>query len=386
MADIDPAIAQTVARGQGNPVTPVEAARRRQLRSTRISSLQAAIGHLVEAGADDAVQAVFSLLDAEGPASPDATEVRAATTRPLGKIGSQPVHLPAVVPRLITGLLHAEPKVRRAAVRGWADLASQPQPLPSTLFDLLPTLLADGSIIMSVLRLIARLTVPHERGADLLARITQLAYAIQGASFDGSETIISACVGALRALAHGQPEEEAEGPLGMALLSSGRLTAREQRDLLTAWWPRRLANSRLFAERALSVLATAELTDYFNVPDYRVQAALLECPYGTGLQPMDGFTAATDLHLPDHPWPAIEMVEVLQRAARWQDAASIADHITATIPLDREHEARRDLASVIAQLATGEASLAAGATQATTPVAPPQSGQQRMPSSQGLPP
>ena len=49
--------------------------------------------------------------------------------------------------------------------------------------------------------------------------------------------------------------------------------------------PPRLANSRLFAERALSVLAAPELADYFNMRDYRVQAALLACPYGTGLQP-----------------------------------------------------------------------------------------------------
>ncbi len=45
---------------------------RRQGRETRISSLQRAIGYLVQAGADDAVTAVFSLLDAEDNGSDDA--------------------------------------------------------------------------------------------------------------------------------------------------------------------------------------------------------------------------------------------------------------------------------------------------------------------------
>ena len=106
-----------------------------------------------------------------------------------------------------------------------------------------------------------------------------------------------------------------------------RLSAYGLRDLLLSWWPPRLANSGLFAQRALSVLAAPEFADPFNERDYRVQAALLACPYGTGRQPLDRFLAVTDLHLPDHPWPALEMIEVLQRAARWDDAAEVARHI-----------------------------------------------------------
>jgi hypothetical protein len=128
------------------PLSGIEMLARRQRRETRISCLEHAIGYLVEAGAEDASDAVFSLLDAEDDGSADAVGVRASATRLLGKIGSRPARLPAVMPRLYTGLLHTEDKVRRAAIRSWADLASQPQPLPSTLLDLLPALLDDADV------------------------------------------------------------------------------------------------------------------------------------------------------------------------------------------------------------------------------------------------
>jgi len=135
-----------------------------------------------------------------------------------------------------------------------------------------------------------------------------------------------------------------------------------------------LANSGLFAQRALSVLADPGSADYFNQRDYRVQAALLACPYGTSLQPLTSFLTVTDLHLPDHPWPALEMIEVLQRAARWNDAAEIASHIAAAIPRDREHQPRLDLTTAMAELAAGEAQLSGG-TVPTVPAAPAESGQ-----------
>ena len=67
---------------------------------------------------------------------------------------------------------------------------------------------------------------------------------------------------------------------------SDRLSPYDLRDLLLSWWPPRLANSGLFAQRALSVLAAPEFADHFSERDYRVQAALLACPYGTSLQPL----------------------------------------------------------------------------------------------------
>ena len=117
----------------------------------------------MQASADDAVTAVFSLLDTEDDGSEDAVGVRAAATRLLGDIGSRPVHLPAVVPRLYTGLLQTEPRIRLAAIRSWEDLAGRPEPLPSTLLDLLPVLLTDGSAVLTTLKLVGRLDIPLER-------------------------------------------------------------------------------------------------------------------------------------------------------------------------------------------------------------------------------
>ena len=159
---------------------------RRQRRATRISCLSSAVGYLVEAGADDAVQALFSLLDAEDDGSADAISVRAAATGLLGKVGVRPVHLPAVVPRLYTGLLHTDAQVRKAAMRSWAQLAGQPQPLPSTLLDLLPALLTDGSVVVPAMELITRLSVPPERRDSLLKLVSGIAAAFHRASVDGA--------------------------------------------------------------------------------------------------------------------------------------------------------------------------------------------------------
>jgi hypothetical protein len=355
-----------------NLVSRIEALGRRQARETRISCIQSAVGYLVQAGADDAVTAVFSLLDTEDNGSAEAVGVRAAATRLLGSIGSRAVHLPAVMPRLYTGLLHTEPRIRTAAVRSWGDLSAGPQPLPSTLLDLLPALLTDSSAVLAALKLVERLDIPLERRADLLPLVMGATDAVYGASLGDPESAIDACTSALVSLAHGLPEPEAEVPALLALRVADRLSAYGLRDLLLSWWPPRLANSGLFAQRALSVLAAPEFADPFSERDYRVQAALLDCPYGTGRQPLDRFLTVTDLHLPDRPWPALEMIEVLQRAARWDDAADVARHISAAIPQDREHQARFDLAAVITELALGEAGLKTGTVPAV-PATPAQS-------------
>ena len=158
--------------------------------------------------------------------------------------------------------------------------------------------------------------------------------------------------------------------------------------MLRSPWPARLANSGAFAERALSVLASAELVDYFNSPDVDIQVALLGCPYGLGLQPIERFTQVTDLHLPDHLWPAFEMVEILQRAARWDDAAAVADHIVTSIPSTPEHQARHEAAVAIAELARGEARLQAEdeiPTLPNSPAAPGRSSRRFWPGSPLLP-
>ena len=281
--------------------------------------------------------AVFSLLDTEDNGSDDAVGVRAAATRLLGNIGSRPVHLPAVVPRLYTGLLHTEhPGSGRAAVRSWGDLAGQPQPLPSTLLDLLPALLTDGSAVVPALKLVDRLDIPLERRAALLPLV------IGGRRRRAPRfrsTILS------------QRSRAASVPF--APLPSAFPTTRPRRR--PAWrssWQtgsRRMACGTCCCPGGLPAWRTAacsrsghcrcwplpEFADSFNERDYRVQAALLGCPYGIGLQPLERFLAVTDLHLPDRPWPALEMIEVLQRAARWDDAAEVARHISAAIPQDR---------------------------------------------------
>lgn len=173
--------------------------------------------------------------------------------------------------------------------------------------------------------------------------MSALSHAAYRAALNNAEQTIASCVNALRSLAFGLPDREAEEPAGLALAISERLSPYDLRDLLLSWWPPRLANSGLFAVRALSVLAHPEFADYFNMRDYRVQAALLACPYGTSLQPLDSFVPAADLHLPDHPWPALEIVEVLQRTGRWDDVAEIARHIHAAIPGAPDHQARADL-------------------------------------------
>ena len=216
-----------------NPLAGLEAYGRRQLRQTRIARLQSAVGSLVEAGADDAAQALFDLLDAEDNGSPEAVEVRVAATRLLGKVGARPVQLPAVVPRLYTGLLHAEPSIRSAAVRSWADLARQPQPLPSTLLDLLPSLIFDGPVILPVLDLLGRLRLSEDRRPELLASVVRIAYGLHNTSFDGTDTVLAGCIEALRCAESRSPGR----PNGR----TARRGAHRFRSFVTARSPRRAA-------------------------------------------------------------------------------------------------------------------------------------------------
>jgi hypothetical protein len=223
------------------------------------------------------------------------------------------------------------------------------------------------------LQLIGRLDIPPERRPELLELVSALSHVAYRAALNNPEQTIGSCVNALRYLAFGLPDLEAEEPVGLALVTSDRLSCYDLRDLLLSWWPPRMANSGLFAVRALSVLADPEFADYFSMRDYRVQAALLARPYGTSLQPLDSFLPAADLHLPDHPWPALEMIEDLQRAGRWDDAAEIPRHIHAAIPGATEYQAA-DLTAIIAELAAGETLLSTGTVPAI-PATPAQSGQ-----------
>ena len=323
-----------------DPLSGVMAAARRQYRQTRIKCLTGAVGFLLEAGADDAAQALFSLLDAEDDGGAEAIAVRAAATSLLGKIGSRPVHLPAVVPRLYTGLLHADPSVRRAAVRSWADLAGQPQPLPSTLLDVLPALLTDNFVAASAMRLVTKLDIPPEQRDELLNLVSAIAVVTHRAAFDGDEAFTDTCIRAIRSLVRDLPDQEAEPSAARALALSDRVSAHDLRSLLLSWWPPRLANSGLFAERALSVLACPEFADHFNSATTACRPSCSTAPTGPGSSRSPASAAVADLHLPDRPWPALEMIEVLQRAGRWDDAEETARHIAASIPGDREHEAR----------------------------------------------
>jgi hypothetical protein len=252
----------------------------------------------------------------------------------------------------------------------------QPQALPSTLLDLLPGLIFDGLVILPVLELLGRLRLSEDCRPELLASVARIAYGLHTTSFDGTDAVLAACIEALRALSRGLADDQTEGPLTAALIVSDRLSAHGLRDVLRSPWPARLANCGAFAERALSVLASAELVDYFNALDVDIQVALLGCPYGLGLQPIERFTQVTDLYLPDHLWPAFEMVEILQRAARWDDAAAAADHIVTSIPAAAEHRARHEAAVAIALLARGEARLHAEEATPTLPNSPAEPGQQ----------
>ncbi len=198
---------------------------------------------------------------------------------------------------------------------------------------------------------------PLDRRPELLRLVMGITDAVYRAAPPDPGSAVEACTGALLSLARGLPDQEAEPPAVLALAVTGKLSAYSRRDLLLSWLSPRVANSTWFAGRALSVLSAPEFTGAFSNRDYRVQAALLRCPYGIGLQPLDRFLAVADRFLPDRPWPALEMIEVLQRAARWDDAAEAARHIHAAIPRDREHQARLDAAEVITKIAAGEAGL-----------------------------
>ena len=195
--------------------------------------------------------------------------------------------------------------------------------------------------MVSALQLIDRLDIPPERRPELLQLVVgTLAMPRTALCSTTPNQTIDSCMNALRSLAFGLPDHEAEEPAGLALVISDRLSSYDLRDLLLSWWPPRLANSGLFAcghfrcwPPRSSPTTSTSVTTACRLPSSA-------CPYGTSLQPLDSFVAVADLHLPDRPWPALEMIEVLQRAGRWDDAAEVARHISAAIPRNPEHQAR----------------------------------------------
>lgn len=349
----------------GDPVlAALERMHLQQVRDTIVDKLRGAVGSLIVAGATGVVDEVFMLLDGDDVPGDPGIDTRATATRLLGKIGALPSRLPEVVPRLYTALLHREGRVRAAAVRSWSDLVGGPLPLPSTLLDLLPDLLLDGATTPALVRLIPRLSLSPERRATLTPIVEKIALGLDRSGIDGVETLLESCLDALWTLAIGLPDNEAESPLSVALIASSRLEPHDLRDLVTWPWPERLANCRLLAERALAVLVSPELVDRFNERDSDVQVVLLGCPYGVGLLPLEDFRPVLELHLPDHPLPAIEVIEVLQRAGRWREAATIASEIVAAIPDDVESGPRRELAGTVALLAETEAAASEGVAAA----------------------
>ena len=106
-----------------DPLAGLNAIAEKQCHDTTLARLRGAIGRVIAAGADEAAEAVFDLLDIESDGTSDDIEVRVAATRLLGQIGQQPSRLAQVVPRLYRGLLDAEDTIRNAAVRSWGELA-----------------------------------------------------------------------------------------------------------------------------------------------------------------------------------------------------------------------------------------------------------------------
>ena len=185
--------------------------------------------------------------------------------------------------------------------------------------------------------------------------------AVHNASPDWAMDVIEPGVDALVTLSRQLDTPRAETAQAAALLVSEVLEAHDRRDVLHRAWMPRLANSGIFARRGLELLASPDLVD-FNGHDTTIQTGLLGCPHGLGVQEMELFHRVGALHLPDSPWPALEMVELLQRAGRWVDASAFAQWALNCIPNTPEHAARRHLAGHIASLAASEEAVVTGAS------------------------
>jgi len=336
----------------------MEQVNRRTARAALIRDLREALGHLVPHAPEAVARNVLPVIEMRDLASEDAHALRDEAVRLLGDLGRREDLLPDVLPALWSALVHGDQGVRARAIEAWQQVAAvRGRELPSDLAELLPTLLSDEYVVVHTAMIRALrdgLPVPEAQLRDVIRHLLGWA----GAYASKDSDVLEQALSALWRLAARMPDG-ARPTLREACLALAEHLSSYAKRRFVEYEGRQAEGLAGFPERLLEVLADRSRIQTGHRDD-TLMRRLRDLPAETLAARTGAIADSARSHLPGDPRGAQRFVEVLQRAARWTEALSLAEEILVSIPDTTEHAARRDDAVRLVGLAQAEARLGAG--------------------------
>jgi hypothetical protein len=322
----------------------MEAGSRRMTIAGTAHRLTKALVNLASIDCLGTVRAIRDVLQSER-ASQREVELAWRVLPILGEIGAK--HggheglLRTILPILHTYLVHSEAVLRGAAIDAWSTIASR-HPTPSSLNDLLPVLLQDPHI--PVIRSLLKATVRLEWNEQELRSLLIYAWTVASKCPASEKETLQLGLRALRVLA-GTHRHRVEL---LILKRADDLDAYELRDMLRGDWLRESRVSSMMAKLRLKLAQDPRVSDRLNSGgDDEELRALLECGAGLRDLPEEDVRAGALRWCPQHPHWTVEFVEVLWRAARVENAASLIEAALAATPTERVYESRRAMLACV---------------------------------------
>jgi hypothetical protein len=318
----------------------LERLNRQVLSDARRQALAHVIGKLARLDPGSVLTKVLAVFDATtGDDSRDRT-VRVTLLKALEEAVTTAL-LRDLIPVLYTALLAGDQAVRAAAIRFWAACAdAASRNLPDELAELAEPLLRDTYVVVhrTMLDRLPRLGLPARLAPVLLPAVAGWArtYAEDPSVLDNALTSLLTLADML------DDQQQTAAWYGVALAMSDGLFAHDRERMLDSWWPAPLRDVA-WTRAALGTMASPDLADYFNQRHEPLLSALLDQPAMLAGVPFEDVAAISDLHAPQFTWRALEPVELLQSAVRWDDARAITERVAATLPPGKEGASGRAL-------------------------------------------
>jgi len=314
-------------------------------RNARRYKIARTVGQLVGAASADVLPRVLALFETDSGDQVRDREVRVALLTVLEQAATGRL-LRDLLPVAYSALLGADQVVRAAAVRLWAACVRVAEDaIPDELAELAEALLTDRYVIVhrAMLDHLPQLRLPARLAPRLLPIVATWAHA-----YIDDPDVLEDALWALRCLADKLDDQrQALGWHSHALSLVHRLRPHHREWMLTSSWPPPLRAHPAWSRAALGALASRELADYFNVRNDPLLEALLDQPAPLAEAPLDEVAAVTEVHLPAHPWRALEPVELLQTVGRWAEAHTLAERVVAAAPPGAEGADHRALAQFV---------------------------------------
>jgi hypothetical protein len=341
---------QTAAPQTGAPamLAALERESLRMRRAARQRHLSQTVGRCASVSPAAVFDVVRDLFSAETGNERHDRAVRLGMLEVLEKAVS-PGTLRDILPFTYSALLDAHQSVRSVGIDLWAACAAVADSLPAELTELSVPLLRDSYVIVhrKMLDRLPRLSLSAELAPTLLPIV--FAWVTTYADKPDPD-ILDVAIWALRDLAQELDDPATvTGWFSIALAYTGKCRPYDRQRLLTAWWPDELRTHPAWIRTALATAAAPELADYYNQRHEPLLQEFMDRPHLLTGVPFSAIEPLSTVHGTAHTWRALEPVELLQSAARWADAVTMARSVESSQPAGEEGAPGRRLAGMIAR-------------------------------------